>query len=76
MAPIIVDFPTLPPAKKLFIQQVFGSLLYYALAVDCTLLVALGDLASAQAQPTVDTMNKLTWLLNYVASNPNANSPM
>ena len=52
--------PTLPANKKLFIQQVIGSLLYYALAVDCTLLVALGDLASAQSQPTENTLNKLT----------------
>ena len=64
--------PTLSPAKKLFIQQVIGSLLYYALAVDCTLLVALGDLAASQANPTEDTLDKLVWLLNYVACNPDA----
>ena len=64
--------PISPPAKKLFIQQVIGSLLYYALAVDCTLLVALGDLATTQANPTQETMDKLIWLLNYVACNPNA----
>ena len=34
---------TLPNKDKLFVQQVVGSLLYYALAVDCTFLVALGD---------------------------------
>ena len=62
----------LPPSKKLLVQQVVGSLLYYALAVDCTLLVALGDLAAVQTRATEDTMNKLVWLLNYVASNPNA----
>ena len=47
-------------------------MLYYALAVDCTLLVALGDLASCQATPTQDTLDKLVWLLNYVACNPDA----
>ena len=62
----------LPHSDKLFVQQVVGSLLYYALAVDCTLLVALGEIASSQSAPTQDTMKKLTWLLNYVASNPNA----
>ena len=62
----------LPESGKLFVQQVVGSLLYYALAVDCTLLVALGDIASNQSSPTTDTLKKLTWLLNYVASNPNA----
>ena len=62
----------LPHSDKLYVQQVVGSLLYYALAVDCTLLVALGEIASSQSAPTQDTMKKLTWLLNYVASNPNA----
>ena len=60
------------PRQKLLVQQVVGSLLYYALAVDCTLLVALGDLAAVQTRATKDTMDKLVWLLNYVASNPNA----
>ena len=60
------------PRQKLLVQQVVGSLLYYALAVDCTLLVALGDLATVQTRATKDTMEKLVWLLNYVASNPNA----
>ena len=42
------------------------------MAVDCTLLVALGDLASTQNQATEETMGKLIWLLNYVASNTGA----
>ena len=42
------------------------------MAVDCTLLVALGDLASVQTKATEETMDNLVWLLNYVASNPNA----
>ena len=55
---------------KYFIQQIIGSLLYYALAVDCTFLITLGGLASSQAQPTQETLTKLTWLLNYVTCNP------
>ena len=42
------------------------------MTVDCTLLVALGDLAANQNTATQDTMDKLVWLLNYVASNPDA----
>ena len=64
--------PPLTPSKKLSIQQAIGSLLYCALAVDCTLLVALGDLAATQNQATEETMSKLIWLLNYVASNPDS----
>ena len=66
------DSPKLPPAGVLHIQQVVGSLLYYALAVDCTLLVALGDLAAVQTQATEKTLEKTIWLLNYAASNPDA----
>ena len=50
------------PRQKLLVQQVVGSLLYYALAVDCTLLVALGDLAAVQTRATKATMDKLVWL--------------
>ena len=49
------DSSKLPPAGVLRVQQIIGSLLYYALAVDCTLLVALGDLASAQTTATEHT---------------------
>jgi len=36
----------LGPAKKKFIQQVTGTFLYYARAVDATMLVALSAIAS------------------------------
>ena len=36
--------PKLPEEGILHVQQVVGSLLYHTLAVDCTLLVALGKL--------------------------------
>ena len=49
-----------------------GSLLYYALAVNCTLLVALGDLAAIQTQATEQTLEKIIWLLNYAASHLDA----
>ena len=37
---------------KKFVQQVTGTFLYYARAVDSTMLVALSVLASEQASPT------------------------
>ena len=40
------------------------------MAVDSTLLIALGDLSSTQNQATEETMSKLIWLLKYVVSNP------
>ena len=65
-------FAILPHNDKLLIQQVVGSLLYYALAVDCTLLVALGEIDPNQSLLIKDTMKTSTWLLNYVAFNPNS----
>ena len=47
-----------------------GKLLYYTRAVDSTLLVALSALASVQSKPTKHTVELVTWLLDYVATNP------
>jgi hypothetical protein len=54
------------------IQEVLGTLLYYARAVDCCILEALGTIATQQARPTADTLTAVTHLLNYCASNPEA----
>ena len=54
------------------VQAVIGSLLYYARAVDPTLLVALNELSTEQAKPTKNTLTKLNKLLDYVATYPNA----
>jgi hypothetical protein len=40
------EIPLLDPSQKKRIQEILGVLLYYARAVDSTLLVALGTLAS------------------------------
>ena len=52
------------------IQQIVSSLLYYARAVDPTLLVALGSIASDQNKPTASTAAAITQILNYVATHP------
>jgi len=54
------------------VQEVISVLLYYACAVDPTMLVALGTLASQQANSTQATLQALTHLLNYCAMHPNA----
>ena len=54
------------------IQEVIGVLLYYARAVNPTLLVALGTLATQQAHGTQATMEALTQLLNYCATHLDA----
>jgi hypothetical protein len=59
-------------ADQKYIMQVVRVPLYYARAVDSTLLVALSSLASLQAAPTEYTMFLVKWLLDYVATQPDA----
>lgn len=71
-APALDDTPHLtePQAKRM--QQIIGTFLYYARAVDPTMLVALGDLASQQSTPTQATLTALNRCLDYASSNPKA----
>jgi hypothetical protein len=54
------------------LQEVIGTLLYYARTIDSTMLVALGTLASAQTKGTQATADACTHLLNYCATHPDA----
>jgi len=64
--------PALDAADTKWVQEVIGILLYYARAVDATMLTALGTLATQQANGTQATMEALTQLLNYCATHPHA----
>jgi hypothetical protein len=64
--------PALDAADCQHVQEVIGILLYYAQAVDPTLLTALGTLATQQAQGMQATLEALTQLLNYCATHPDA----
>ena len=54
------------------VQQVCGKFLYYARAVDCTMLHALNDLATQTHNGIQETMKALTHFLNYCATNPDS----
>jgi hypothetical protein len=54
------------------LQQIIGTLLFYARAVDNTMLVALGTLASSQTKGTDNTMEATMQLLDYAATHPDA----
>jgi hypothetical protein len=54
------------------VQRVIGSILYYARAVDLTVLMALSTIASEQAKGTESTMEKTKQLLDYLATHPDA----
>ena len=54
------------------IQQIVGSILYYAQAVDITVLMALSSIANEQTRGTTNTMAKAKQLLDYLATHPDA----
>ena len=64
--------PLVSTAKQKRIQQVIGSLLFYARAVDPTPLPTLNDLAAEQTQATIKTDKAVSKLLDYMSTFPNA----
>ena len=54
------------------VQQIMGSILYYARAVDMTVLMALSSIAVEQTKATEQTMQKCTQLLDYLAGHADA----
>ena len=54
------------------IQQIVGNILYYAHAVDMTVLAALSTIAINQTNATKRTMDRFIQQLDYLASNQNA----
>ncbi len=63
-------FPKLSPDKIKEIQQVIWSILYYACAVDITVLMALSSIANEQTKGTTSMMEKSKQLLDYLTTNP------
>ena len=58
--------------RKQRIQQIVGSILYYARAVDLTVLMALSTIASDQSKATEKTEQTVEQLLDYCATHPDA----
>ncbi len=54
------------------VQQIVGSILYYARAVDMTVLIALSSIAMEQTKATEMTMKRCAQLLNYLADHADA----
>jgi hypothetical protein len=54
------------------VQQIVGSILYYARAVDMTVLMALSSIAVEQTRATEKTMHRCTQLLDYLAGHSDA----
>ena len=66
------ESPALNPEEANTVQQVVGALLYYARALDRTMLVALNTIAAQQSKITQETAKKVVQLLNYAATHPEA----
>ena len=62
----------LSTTDKKRVQQILGSILYYARAVDITVLVALSSIAAEQAKATNKTMTNIKQLLDYCSTYPDA----
>jgi hypothetical protein len=60
------DSPLLDAAGKKRIQQIVRSFLYYARAVDPTILMALSDIATQSSAPTVNTKKRVDQFLDYM----------
>jgi hypothetical protein len=66
------ETPPLTARKCLTIQKVNGSILYYARAVDPTVLITLNDIATEQTKATEKTQAATNQLLDYLATQPDA----
>jgi hypothetical protein len=66
------ETPPLTAQQCLTIQKVTESILYYARAVDPTVVMPLNDIAMEQTKATEKTQAATNQLLNYLATHPDA----
>jgi hypothetical protein len=66
------ETPPLAAQQCLTIQKVTGSVLYYARAVNPTVLMPLNDIATEQTNATLKTQAATNQLLDYLATHPDA----
>jgi hypothetical protein len=64
--------PRLDDKRIKRIQQIIGGILYYARAIDMTVLAALSAVASEQTSATETTKQHVKQLLDYLATHPTA----
>jgi hypothetical protein len=66
------ESPLLDAKATQQIQAIAGTFLYYARAVDSTILVALNEISNQQAKPTMLTRAACDMLLDYLSTHPDA----
>ena len=67
----IDNTPLLDTKATKRIQGIIGSLLYYARAIDNTMLTAINEISAIQSKPTQKTLQAITKLLDYASTYPN-----
>ena len=65
------ETPVAVPKGILCVQNIVGSILYYAQAVNLTALTVLTTLGSKQAKATAYTLKSTEQFLDYLATHPN-----
>jgi hypothetical protein len=66
------ETPPLTAKQCITIQTVTGSVLYYAIEFDPTVLVPLNDIAAEQTKATEKTQGAINQMLDYLATHPYA----
>jgi hypothetical protein len=66
------ETPPITAQQCLKIQKVTGSILYFARAVDPTVLMPLNDIATEQTKATEKTQAATNQMLDYLATHPDA----
>jgi hypothetical protein len=66
------ETPPLSAQQCITIQKVTGSVLYYARAVDPTVLIPLNDIATEQTKATEKTQAATNQMLDYLTTHPDA----
>jgi hypothetical protein len=66
------DSPSLSSKEVNLLQEPGGTLIYYAIAVDPTLIMPVNMLASVHTKATSETVDKIIKLLNYCTTHPDA----
>jgi hypothetical protein len=66
------ETPPLTAQQCITIQKVTGSVLYYARAVDPTVLMPLNDITTEQTKATEKTQAATNKMLDYLATHPDA----
>ena len=52
------------------LKEIVGKFLYYAKAMDPTMLMALNSLTAVQKKPKIETPKQITQFLNYSTTHP------